>query len=193
MLGGEDLVKDRFGLVLVRAFGEGQFAHQNLTRLREHPLLACGQPALAIAAPQVANDFCHLVDVARRQLLEVRLVPARPVGGLFGVRRAKHLEHPIKALLAHDVADTDKLGVVSGNPNREVTLSYFKDEVNALLAIDYTTLDGFDQCSPVMGVDNCLADVERHVALVPSAAPILPRKTGPRERRSAYLRRSEPW
>src|SRR5665213_1717802 len=147
MLGGEDLVKDRFGLVLVRAFGESQFADQNLPCLREHPLLAGRQPTLAVAAPQVANDLGDLVDVARRELLEIGLVPARPVGGLFGVRRAKHLEHPIEALLAHDVADTDKLGVVSGNPNREVTLSYFKDEVNALLAIDYTTLDGFDPVS----------------------------------------------
>src|SRR5450631_2919037 len=163
MLGGQDLVEDRLGLVFVRAFGQRELAHQDLPGLGEHPLLAGRQPALTIATPKITHNLRDLVHVTRGQLFEVGLVATRPVGRLFGVRRAEHLEHLVEALLTHHVSNAYKLGIVGGYPNREIALGDLQDKVNALLAIDDTTLDGFDQCSPVMGVDDRLADVERHV------------------------------
>ena len=41
-LGGEDLVEDRLGFVLIGLLGQGQFTHENLPSLREHALLSCG-------------------------------------------------------------------------------------------------------------------------------------------------------
>src|SRR6476646_1350508 len=70
-LPGENFVEQGFGLVLVGAFGEGELAHENLARLGEHALLAGGQTALAVAAPQVADDLGHLVDVTGGDLLDV--------------------------------------------------------------------------------------------------------------------------
>src|SRR5215469_4652376 len=60
----EDLVEQRLGLVLVRLLGECQLADEDLPRLREHPLLAGGQAALAVTAPEIADDLGDLVHVA---------------------------------------------------------------------------------------------------------------------------------
>src|ERR1039458_1500716 len=68
--GGQDLVKQRLGLVLVGLLRERQLADQDLPRLGEHSLLACREPALAVPAPQVADDLGYLVDVTRGQLLQ---------------------------------------------------------------------------------------------------------------------------
>src|SRR5581483_3106828 len=81
-LGGEDLVQQNFGLVLVRALGEGELADEDLPRLGEHALLTRGQAALAVAPPEITDDLGDLVDVAAGDLLDVRLVAAGPVGGL---------------------------------------------------------------------------------------------------------------
>src|SRR5258708_24772946 len=97
--GGQDLIENDCRPVVVRVLGKRELTDQDLTRLGQHPLLACGQAPLLVPAPQVTDDLGHLVHVAGGQLLEVRLVPARPVGRLFGVRRAKHLEDLVQAFL----------------------------------------------------------------------------------------------
>src|SRR5258708_5911782 len=84
---GQNLVEDGLGLVLVGLLGEGELGDQDLPGLGQHPLLTGGQPAVVLAAPQVTDDLGHLDDVARGELLQVGLVPARPVGRLLGVRR----------------------------------------------------------------------------------------------------------
>src|SRR6266568_8805152 len=93
--GREDLVEQRLGLVLVGLLGERELADEDLPGLREHALLAGRQAALAVTAPEVTNDLGDLVHVARGELLQVGLVPARPVGRLFGIRGTQDLEHPL--------------------------------------------------------------------------------------------------
>ena len=117
-LAGEDLVEDGVGLVLVGVLGERELGDEDLPGLGEHALLAGGQATVVVAAPEVADDLGHLDDVAGGELLEVRLVAARPVGRLLGVGRAQHLEDPLQALLVDDVANADVLGVVGWNPRR---------------------------------------------------------------------------
>src|SRR4029079_5885549 len=91
--GGEHLVEDGLGLVLVGVLGQGQLGDEDLARLGQHPLLAGREATVTLAAPQVANDLGHLHHVAAVQLLEVGLVAARPVGRLLDVRSAQDVEH----------------------------------------------------------------------------------------------------
>ena len=169
--GGQHLVEQRPRPPLVGALGQRQLADQDLPSLGEHPLLAGGQAAVLLAAPEVAHDLGHLVHVAGGELLEVRLVPARPVGRLLGVRRAQHLEHPVQTLLANHVADADDLGVVRGNPDGQVALRNLEDEVLLLLALDRPGLDGLDESGTVVRVDDGLADLENHVSSSPFRYP----------------------
>src|SRR5215467_7530013 len=173
--GREDLVEQRLGLVLVRLLGERQFADEDLPGLREHALLASGQTALAVAAPQIADDLGDLVHVAGRELLQIGLVSARPVGRLLGVRGAQDLEYPLKAFLPDNIPHTDQFRVVCWNPHRQVALIDLENEVRPVLALDRTDLDFLDPSSPMVGVDDGVADLESHLARTPSAAPILPR------------------
>src|SRR5581483_3513761 len=116
-LGGEDLVEQGLGLVLVGVLRQSELTHQDLPRLGQHPLLAGRQTALAVAAPQVTDDLGDLVDVTGGDLLDVRLVPAGPVGRLLGVGRLQDLEDPLEAIGSDDVTDTDVLRVVGGDPD----------------------------------------------------------------------------
>src|SRR6266487_187824 len=110
--GSQDLVEQRLGLVLVGLLGKRQLAHQDLPRLGEHPLLSRGKPALAIATPQITNHLGDLVHITRSKLLQVGLVPARPVGGLLGIRGTQNLEDSLQALLPDHVPDSDELGII---------------------------------------------------------------------------------
>src|SRR5262249_51616198 len=152
--GGQDLVEDGLRLGVVGVLGQRQFADEDLPRLGQHPLLTGGQAALLIAAPQVANHLGDLVDVARSQLLEVGLVPARPVGRLFGVWGAKYLENLVEALLTDDVAHPDVLRILGRHSNRQVPLGNLQDEVFLLFAFDGPGFDRLDQRSTVVGINN---------------------------------------
>src|SRR5699024_4558378 len=107
--GGEDLVEDGLGAGLVGLLGQGELGDQDLPRLGQHPLLPGGEPAVLIAAPQVAHDLGDLLHVTGGELLDVGLVTAGPVGGLLGVGLAQHLEDLLEALLVHDVAHADEV------------------------------------------------------------------------------------
>ena len=106
-LGGssEDLVEQHLGVVFVGAFGERELADQNLAGLGEHALLAGRQAAITLTTPEIPDHFCHLVDIARGELLQVGLVPPRPVRRLLCVRSTQHLENPIETLLTDHLPD----------------------------------------------------------------------------------------
>src|SRR5258708_34402136 len=74
--GSEDLVEQRFGLVLVGLLGQGELADQDLPGLGEHAFLPRRKTALPVPAPQIPDYLGHLVHVARGELLQVGLVPA---------------------------------------------------------------------------------------------------------------------
>ncbi|MCO5576786.1 hypothetical protein L7F22_030606 [Adiantum nelumboides] len=165
--GGEHLVEQDLGPLLVGALGQRELTDQYLPGLGQHPLLARGQPPVLLTAPQVADDLGHLVHVTRGELLPVRLISAGPVRGLLGVRRAQHLEDPIQAFLTDHVADADDLDVVRGNAYRQITLSDLQDEVLNILTLDRSSLDRLDECGTVVRVDDGLSDLENHVSSGP--------------------------
>src|SRR6266536_398637 len=111
---------------------------------------------------------------------------------LVGVRDvvAQHLEHPLQPFLPDHIPYAHKLGIVRGDAYREVALVDLEHEVRLFLTLDRTGLDLFDPSSPMMGVDDSVADLERHVACTPSAEAMLPRRTGAISRRFRQTRRS---
>ena len=91
------------------------------------------------------------------------------------MRGAQHLEHLVQTLLADDVAHADEVGVVGGDPDGQVALGDLEDEVELVLALDGAGLDGLDECGPVVGIDDRLADLERHMCQTPFATPRITR------------------
>src|SRR5690606_18294779 len=75
---------------------------------------------------------------------------------------AQDVENFGQALLTDDFAHTDHLGVFGGHPHRQVTLRDPEDEILLFLALDDPGLDCLDECGPVVGVDNGLADTKNH-------------------------------
>ncbi len=160
---------------VVRALGESELAHQDLTSLGQHSLLTCGKAAVLLPAPQVADNFRDLVDVAGGQLLEVGLVPPRPVGRLFGVRRTQHLKNLVETLLSNNVAHSDVLCVICRNSHCEVALRDFQNQIFLLLTLDGARFDSFDQRRTVVGVYDGVSDLENHVSRAPFDSPSLTR------------------
>src|SRR5947209_12101463 len=72
--GGQNLVEDGLRLGVVGALGQRQLTDQNLACLGQHALLAGGQAALLVTAPQIAHHFGHLVHVAGGELFQLGLV-----------------------------------------------------------------------------------------------------------------------
>src|SRR4051812_25268831 len=159
---GEDLVEENLGLVLRALLGQSHLADQDVTGLREHALLSGRETALALATPEVANNLGNLEGVTGCELLEIGLVTPRPVGRLLGVRSAEDVEDLAQAFLANHFAHADDLGVLSGHPNRQVTLGDAQDKILLFLALDDPSFDCLDECGPVVGVNNGLADTENH-------------------------------
>jgi hypothetical protein len=85
------------------------------------------------------------------------------------VRRAEHLEHPLKPFGAYDITNAYQLGIVRGDAYGQVALIDLEDQIGSILALDGASLDRFDASSPVVGIDDGIADLERHVASTPSA------------------------
>src|SRR6202022_1442320 len=152
--GGQNLVEDGLGLLVVGVLGERELAHQDLARLGQHPLLARREATLLVATPQVAHHLGDLVHVTGSQLLEIGLVATRPVGGLLGMRSAQDLEYLVQALLSDDVADAHLFGIVCGYSNCQVTLRNLQDEIFFLLAFDGPGFDRLYLRSTVVWIDN---------------------------------------
>src|SRR6185312_8065754 len=188
--GAEDFVEQRFSLVLVCLLGQGQFTDQDLPGLGQHPLFPGRKAAFLIAPPEVTDYFGNFIHIAGGKLLEIGLIPAGPVSWLLGIRCAQHLEDPLQPFLPDDVPHAYKLGVVGGNAHRQVALIDLEHEVGFLLTLDRTGLDLLDPSSPMVGVDDSVADLESHVACTPSAVAMLPRRTRSISRPSWHTRRS---
>jgi hypothetical protein len=119
-------------------------------------------PAVLIAAPQIAHDLAHLDDIARRELLEVGLVPAGPVRGLFGEGCTEHLEDAVETLFADDVADADEVDILGGHLDDQVSLGDVELQVFLGLALDDPVFDLDDRRGPVVGVDDRFANLKKH-------------------------------
>jgi hypothetical protein len=78
------------------------------------------------------------------------------------VRCAEDVEDLAQALFADHFAHADDLGVLSGHTDRQVALGDTQDEVLLFHALDGPSLDCLDECGPVVGVNNGLADTENH-------------------------------
>src|SRR3984957_20508744 len=94
------------------------------------------------------------------------------------MRGTEYLEHPFKPFLADNVPDTHQLGIIRGNAYSQVTLVDLEDQIGLVLALDRTGLDLFDASSPMVGVDDRVADLKSHVAHTPSAKAMLARPQG---------------
>src|SRR5690606_20701251 len=160
--GGQDVVEHRLGLLLLGLLGERELRDKDLAGLGEHPLLTRGQAAVLVATGEVAHDLGDLDDVPRGDLLDVRLVPARPVGRLLGVGGTEHLEHLLQAFLADDVAHSDQVNVLGRHLDGEVALGHPELEVELLLAPDDLLRDCFDLGRSVVGIDDGLTDGGGH-------------------------------
>ena len=97
------------------------------------------------------------------QLLQICLVPTRPVGGFLDVLSAQNAEDALEPVLVHDVADADEIEVARGHANDQIALrNDAKDEVFALFTFDRSGLDVLDDCSTVVRVNDGFADRESH-------------------------------
>jgi len=159
---GKDLVEENLGLVLRALLRQSHLADQDVASLGEHALLPGRETALALATPKVTNNLGNLERVAGGELLEIGLVTPRPVGRLLGVRSAEDVEDLAQAFLADHFAHADDFGVLSGHPNGQVALSDTQNQILLRLALDDPSLDCLDECGPVVGVNNGLADTENH-------------------------------
>src|SRR5699024_9897690 len=158
--GGLDAGEELGGLLLVNALGEGKLADEDLAGLAQHALLARGQAAILVAAPQVTDDFGDLVDVAGAQALLVGLVTAGPVAGLLHVGFAQDGENLPQPVLSHDVADADQLSVLRGDLNVQVTLQNLEDEVLNDFAVQFPFNNLLNFRVPVVRVDDGIVDAE---------------------------------
>src|SRR6185436_3629068 len=96
--GSENLVEQDLSLVLLDALSKSELGDQDLPSLGKHTFFAGGQPTLSLAAPEVANDLGNLQHVARVELLEIGLIPARPVGRLLGMGRPEDTEDSFQSV-----------------------------------------------------------------------------------------------
>jgi hypothetical protein len=85
------------------------------------------------------------------------------------VRRAEHLEDPLKPLGTDNITDAHQLGIVCGNAYGQVALVNLEYQIGPILALIGASLDRIDASSPVMGIDDGIADLERPLASTPSA------------------------
>ena len=113
--GGIDLFHHGVGLLLINRLGQRELAHQDGAGLAQHALLAGRKATVLVATPQVANDLGDLIDIAGGQALLVSLITAGPVASLFNVLVTQHGKDLFQALLAHDVAHADVIGVLDGH------------------------------------------------------------------------------
>src|SRR5699024_2322071 len=127
------------------------------------PLLPGREATVLVAAPQIAHDLGDLLHIAGGELLDIGLVPTRPVGGLLGVGLTEDLEHLVQALLVHHVAHADQVDVVGGDLDGQVALGDPQLQIGAVFALDGASLDLFDECSTMVRVDDGLADGKVHV------------------------------
>ncbi|GAA2300830.1 hypothetical protein GCM10009853_066540 [Glycomyces scopariae] len=94
------------------------------------------------------------------------------------MRGPQHLEDLFEALGTDDFPDADELDVLGWNLDREVTLFDAQHEVFLFDTADGASLYSFNECGPVVGVDNGLADTKTHRIETPFAVSSLTRHRG---------------
>ena len=85
------------------------------------------------------------------------------------MRSTEHLEDALKPLGTNDIPNANKLGIVRGNAYGKVAFINLEDQISLVFTLDGASLDRLDASSPMMGIDDGIADLERHVASTPSA------------------------
>src|SRR5438105_5587999 len=160
----EGVVELLLGLLLGDADGEGQLGDEDLTSLGEHALLAGRQAFVLVANRQVPHDLRDLVDVARLELLDVVLEPARPVGGHPRLLLAKDGEDLLDLLVVDDLPEPYLLGVVARDHEREVAVGELEHEVFAVFAEHIALLPALDDGCAVMRIHDLVSDVEGHTS-----------------------------
>jgi hypothetical protein len=65
--------------------------------------------------------------------------------------------------LPDHVSYTDEIAVLGRNPDGQISLGNLQNEVELVLALDGACLDGLDECGPMVGINDRLADLERHI------------------------------
>src|SRR5665647_645285 len=190
--GSENLVEDGLSLVLVRLLCKRELGDEDLTGLGQHALLPSGEATVLVTTPQVTNNLGDLDDVARRKLLEVGLVAPRPVGRLFGVCCAQHIEDALQPLWANDIADTHEVTVLGGNLDGQIALGNLEYEIDLVFALEGASLHLFDQCRTMVRIHDRFADFESHMLSTPFATLRIPRHNDIAESTIRRFCRSEP-
>src|SRR4029450_7795786 len=140
--GSKDLVKQDLGFVLLDTLRKSELGDQNLPSLCKHALLAGRQAALALAAPEIADNLGDLQHIAGVKLLEIGFVPARPVGWLLGVGCAKNTKNSFQTVSVNNVTDSNEVQVACRYADYEITLANNSQyEIKLGFTLD---LPGFD-------------------------------------------------
>ena len=64
--------------------------------------------------------------------------------------------------MVHHVSDADEVDVVRGHPHSEITLRNSKDEVLTFFTANGANFQGLNECSPVVRVNNSVANAKSH-------------------------------
>ena len=106
------------------------------------------------------------------------------------MRCAQDLEDTVQPVLTHDIANADEVDVVGGDSHGQIALGHLEHEVEAIFALDGARFYGLDERGAVMGIDNRLADLERHTLATPFVTFRVTRAIQPKPRRRSRLCRS---
>ena len=88
------------------------------------------------------------------------LVPTGPVCRHPGLLLPKDREHLLDLLVVDDLPQTDLVGVVGGDHERQVSVGEAEHQVLTVLAEDVLLLALFDHGRAVVGVNDLVTDVE---------------------------------
>src|SRR5918996_881700 len=114
-------------------------------------------PPLALADGEIPDDFGHLIDVARAQLLDVVLEAATPVGGHLRLVFLQNVEDLLDLVLADDGAETDLLAAFDRDHQCEVAVRDAELEVLPPLSQELPHAELFDDCCTMLWMDNRIA------------------------------------
>jgi len=169
--GSENLVEQDLSLVLLDALSESELGDQDLPSLGKHALLTGGKPTLTFAAPEVANNLGHLQHIAGVKLLEIGLIPTRPIGRLLGMRRTKNAEDSFQTVSVNNIPDPYKVQVACRYANDKIGLTNNSQyQIELVLTLDLAGFDVLDDGGSVIGVDHRFSDCKGHIVLNPFRA-----------------------
>jgi hypothetical protein len=129
-------------------------------------LFTRGEPLLLLANRKVANDLGELEDIAGLDLLAVVLEAPVPVLGHLADVVAEDRQHLLDVVLPDHAPQPRLVGVAARDHHRHVVVKDLDRQVLALLAEHLLHLLLEDLSSPMMRVDDLVADlVDRRLAV----------------------------